>query len=366
MGHEVTILSRTTGNPNGMENGNNSTSLRIPRLRASRLGDGLWARIVAEFEAEKHVRKFNSRYDVVFSRVQAHSFAAAIARKRGLPVVAECLALTTVDQDYELLHPLLRFVPFLSKITKARLRRLFGLVDIVFVSGQRDAKILVGWGVSRDKLKFGYNAVDLEKFNGRRLSRKVKYQDVPMLVYISTFMPWHGQILILRSFEKAVQRGWEGSLILLGDGPERRLAEEFVRNHRDIASRVVFTGSIPHEDAIDYLVQADIGLLIWNPIYFHDRGSSVKLVDYMAAGLPVIADKTDRDALRILGKLAIVTGHHDLANRIVAVTQDRKMLRKISHDLLNLAQKFSWKELAMTHCNIFADLIKDVERRELE
>jgi glycosyltransferase involved in cell wall biosynthesis len=72
---------------------------------------------------------------------------------------------------------------------------------------------------------------------------------------------------------------------MVGDGPERprveRLADE-------VGVRAVFTGTVAHDDVPDHLAAMDVAILLATPGQaFHY--SPLKLAEYLAAGLPVVA-----------------------------------------------------------------------------
>jgi glycosyltransferase involved in cell wall biosynthesis len=85
----------------------------------------------------------------------------------------------------------------------------------------------------------------------------------------------------------AVARLEGATLLLVGDGPERPRVEQLARE-RDVA--IVCTGTVPHDSVPGYLAAMDVGLVLAaKDQAFHY--SPLKLAEYLAAGLPVVAPR---------------------------------------------------------------------------
>jgi glycosyltransferase involved in cell wall biosynthesis len=77
------------------------------------------------------------------------------------------------------------------------------------------------------------------------------------------------------------------TFLLVGDGPERAPIEARARAR---GVRVVCTGTVPHDDVPEYLAAMDAALLLADkggPFHY----SPLKLAEYLAAGLPVVAPR---------------------------------------------------------------------------
>ena len=72
------------------------------------------------------------------------------------------------------------------------------------------------------------------------------------------------------------------------DNKYKNDVELYIQQH-SLRQNVDFLGWIPHEDTIEYLSMADIGIVILQSIPRYIIAVSVKLFEYMASGIPVIA-----------------------------------------------------------------------------
>ncbi len=68
------------------------------------------------------------------------------------------------------------------------------------------------------------------------------------------------------------------SLVIIGTGS----LNEFTRTAAEQMGNVEFLGTVPHEDVPGYLHLADVGLCLV------DDARTLKVLEYMAAGLPVV------------------------------------------------------------------------------
>jgi glycosyltransferase involved in cell wall biosynthesis len=136
------------------------------------------------------------------------------------------------------------------------------------------------------------NGVNPREFQPGPPDRSVRARwglgDGPVLGYVGGLRPWHGVGALPALLERLVGR-FEGlRLVIAGDGP---LRSELVRaiTSAGLARTAVFTGSIPHEQVPALIRSFDLALAPYDrferPFYF----SPLKLFEYMACGIPVVA-----------------------------------------------------------------------------
>jgi glycosyltransferase involved in cell wall biosynthesis len=164
--------------------------------------------------------------------------------------------------------------------------------DHVFAVSSELGRWLRGLGVPPERLTVVANAVDPERFrraNGRRrhVRRQLGLDGRPVVAFVGTLRPWHDPGILVRALGVLRTRGVVPQLLIVGDGPERVRLEELARED-GVESMLVFTGSVSHDDVPGYLAAADVAAATYHPEagrYF----SPLKLFEYQAAGLPVVA-----------------------------------------------------------------------------
>jgi glycosyltransferase involved in cell wall biosynthesis len=114
----------------------------------------------------------------------------------------------------------------------------------------------------------------------------------PVLAYLGTLSADRHLEVLVDMLASLRAQGMEAKLLLIGDADrsrdramlERRAAEQGVAHQLEI------TGMLPHAQALARIADVDICL---SPIYrspIFDVGSPTKMIEYMALGMPIVAN----------------------------------------------------------------------------
>jgi glycosyltransferase involved in cell wall biosynthesis len=128
------------------------------------------------------------------------------------------------------------------------------------------------------------NGVDFNRFYAANLLRK---DHPPTLIYTGSLDERWGIDLSIRAMPLLLQKIPNMRLIIAGRGPaeqELRLLAQSL----GIQDYIRFEGFVPYMELPALLAQADIGVATSRENEFRQYASPLKLVEYMAAGLPVI------------------------------------------------------------------------------
>jgi glycosyltransferase involved in cell wall biosynthesis len=117
-------------------------------------------------------------------------------------------------------------------------------------------------------------------------------------IFAGAFRSWHGAIHLVEAIKILRARGEKTiGAVLVGDGSELPR----VRKAAEGIDTIVFTGALPHDRMPATLASADIGVAPFDvgahaPLSLGFYWSPLKIFEYMAAGLPVVAPSVDRIA----------------------------------------------------------------------
>ena len=105
---------------------------------------------------------------------------------------------------------------------------------------------------------------------------------------------------------------------------------------------------LPYEEMIRFLYQASIGIIVPHPIERYKTNYPVKLFEYMAAGLPVIASAEGESASFVreadCGVLVDPRVPQQIADAIVRLTQDKEEAAAMGRRGRNLIlDKYNWE-----------------------
>ena len=248
--------------------------------------------------------------DFVYERYAFGNTAGVRAAERlGLPLVLEINAPLVL----ELARTRGLSFPGLARRVEGQVFRSATLVCAV-TGVLRD--MLVELGVAPERILVTPNGVELERFayatDARARARVAlglgaERAGEPVFGFVGFYRDWHRLDLVLEALSAPALAA--AQLVLVGEGPVRAELERRARE-LGLGARVVFTGPRPHGEVPALLPAFDVALV---PA-INSYASPLKLFEYMAAGLAVIAPdqpnlrevlEHERDALLVpSGELA--------------------------------------------------------------
>lgn len=180
-------------------------------------------------------------------------------------------------------------------------------------------------------------------------------------LFAGAFRNWHGAIHLARAIKALHARGrTDIGAVFVGDGPERKA----VQAEAAALPNVVFTGAVAHERMPSCLAAADVGVAPFDiaahqPLALGFFWSPLKIFEYMASGLPVVAPAVDRiptlvahEREGLLYDPSVGTALADALERL-ADPRLREALGTAAR--ARAVREYSWK----THC---AAIVRAVER----
>jgi glycosyltransferase involved in cell wall biosynthesis len=253
---------------------------------------------------EQALQKLNDRvseslaalgpFDFVYERYAMWASAGVeFARRDGIPGLLEVNAPLIEEQaNYRQLTDRLAAME--------ATRRAFRAATAVVCVSDDVAAYARSYGVEPDRIHVLPNAVNPDNFRARGLAHfaESSEQNVPVplpaanrefsIGFVGTLKPWHGVDQLIDAYAAVCENGPSCRLRIAGDGPDRDRLEAQARSlPASISDTIEFLGMLPHADIPEFLATLDVAA---SPGVSSDTyRSPLKLFEYMAAGLPVVA-----------------------------------------------------------------------------
>jgi len=156
--------------------------------------------------------------------------------------------------------------------------------DLVITPSQYLKKIVVGWGVSSDKVQVIYNSFEshLQVLNKTEAKQKLNLNDY-IIFSAGRLVPWKGFAGLIELMPRFLVLKPDCKLLIAGSGPEENNLKLKVKI-LNLEDKVIFAGQVAQNEMPFYYCVAD--LFILNSGY---EGLSHTLLEALSYALPTIA-----------------------------------------------------------------------------
>lgn len=297
LGHTVRLVSPTNADPTvksmQIEKSDRSVSINTPILHklAELLPQPFFELMEISynfFAIMRLWRKLKSgAVDFIYERYAFFNFAGAfVSKRRNIPLILEVNELSG--------HKRIRgqfFVRLCCAIEKYILRQASAVVNVSdFLNREVSSKV----DLLKTKVITIPNGVPLAW-----LERKISLDEVTVLrekyglqgkkviCFVGGLVHWHNFDLLLHAVKEVQETFSNVVMMFIGDGPLKDHIKESAKNLALQSDSILFVGKVPHTDVPVYLKLADIAVIPET----NDFRSPIKMFEYMAMGLPVIAPR---------------------------------------------------------------------------
>ena len=229
--------------------------------------------------------KCEGPFDLVYERYSLFSHAAMqYARKSGTPGLLEVNS-PLIEEQSQHRHLVDR------ESAEQTSDQAFGSATALLAVSDEVARYLERRPSASGRVSVVSNGVDPERFVPHVRSLSAKNHDTFRIGFVGSLKPWHGLPNLLEAFAKLHQREPTARLIIVGKGPQREEIEQDLEGRSEALRRSVeLKGAIPPSEIPAMLASFDVAVAPYPQIddfYF----SPLKVYEYMAAGLPVVASR---------------------------------------------------------------------------
>jgi glycosyltransferase involved in cell wall biosynthesis len=173
--------------------------------------------------------------------------------------------------------------------------------------------------------------------------------DSPQLVYVGNVTHWSGLEVIIEGFALFRRHFPDATLKIVGEGLpgyQKTLIE--VAQQHSITEFVTFTGRVENSEIPGYLAQAHLGIAVFRPIQLRAYAFPLKLLEYMAAGLPVLGNHDTETGDVILKHdvgACVDFDAEEFAKACVEILSDADRYQKLSSNALEAVKEYNWPTL---------------------
>jgi glycosyltransferase involved in cell wall biosynthesis len=234
-------------------------------------------------------------FDLVYERYSLWSFAAMeYARDSGTPGFLEVNA-PLISEQAEHRTLVDRFAA--ERVAE----RVFGAAAALLAVSREVAAYLEQYRGPRGRIHIVPNGVDPNRFP----EQLAPYCPGPpgsfTVGFVGTLKPWHGLTTLVEAFALLRRHAANARLLVVGDGPERSRLEADLAQ-RGLQEAAVFTGAVAPQMIPGLLASMDVAVAPY-PESANFYFSPLKVYEYMAAGLPIVASR--------VGQLAELLRHEE-------------------------------------------------------
>ncbi len=289
-----------------------------------------------EVRSASRIRKHSYDFVQVKDRFVSAVFLLFVARLRGVPFFywlsfpypeASLLEAKAPTARYPLFY---RFRGLFFKFALYRIICRFA--DHVFVQSDHMKRAMAGSGVPEDLMTPVPMGVDLAAFPSE--SAGPGHSTSPTVVYLGSLGRARRLDVLIDAFAIVRKQLPASRLLLIGEGdePEDRPALAARAEQAGLADNVVFTGFVPRERAMELLESAWVGVSPIPPSPMYDVSSPTKILEYMAARIPVVAnDQPDQRLVLEQSGAGICTPFEPaaIAEGMLVLLRDRRRSREM-------------------------------------
>jgi glycosyltransferase involved in cell wall biosynthesis len=166
----------------------------------------------------------------------------------------------------------------------------FRVADVSIATNESFKEVAVRRGGKRPEQVFVVrNCPDLKTLHRGPVQPELKRGKPLLVAYVGFMAQQDGLDLLVDSIEHIVKREkrQDTQFVLIGAGtmlPELRA----MVSKKELDPFVTFTGQVPHEEVVNYLSNADVGVAPDPKTPMNDNSTMIKIFEYMAFGLPVV------------------------------------------------------------------------------
>ncbi len=228
-----------------------------------------------------------------------------------------------------------------KKCLKTAERSAMSHADIVFSAGELLAQL------RRKELhrvvEVIPNGVEYNLFK----SAQNKKPHPPTLIYMGYIGGWEGMNLVIKALPLIKEKIPQIRLLIIGrTEPLYEKSLKRLTTQLNLIDAVKFLGKKENTELPIYLKEADIGLAVFVPIELRKYAFSLKVIEYMAAGVPIITTK-GLESAEIVNKyqcgISVAFDEIEIADGVCKLLKEKERYQQYVENAKASSLQFDWK-----------------------
>lgn len=306
-------------------------------------------------------------YDILFERHGYMGYGGIIAARRlGIPIVIELNGniVKEIDEMGVKMSPIQRALG--RWITY---RTLLAASHVVVVSKALKRELVSHGGIPDERISVVVNGTNVELFAQSFDPEQVRSQyhigPGPIVAFVGIFQPWHGLDLLVSSFGQVHAKFPHSQLVLIGDGQGRASVTAQIEE-MGLKDNVRLLGRLPQAEVAAVLSLADVAVAPYPFEHSDIVGTPLKVVEYMAAGKPIVASTAPIHELitdGVTGLRVAPANVQALAGSILRLLENKALRADLGQRARRQAQQYSWNNVVEKLNQIF---LTEISRANLK
>lgn len=223
--------------------------------------------------------ELNGPFDLIYERYSLWSYSAMeFAQAQRIPGILEVNAPLIEEQAEHrgLVH---------RQQAEQVAERVFRAASSIVAVSEEVKGYLSRWGIG-EKVQVIPNGVNHKRFNACSHPAIPKNPDTFTVGFVGSLKPWHGLAHLVNAFAQLHQRVPQSRLLIVGDGPQRDTLQAELEQ-RGLLPLTHLSGAVSPEQIPALLRSMDVAVAPY-PANLDFYFSPLKVVEYLAAGLPAV------------------------------------------------------------------------------